>query len=270
MRLRLRIACAPLLALALNGCGSADPELREGASAPEAGDDARPRSRRAELDLAQVVFALRGREEEFAQCVADPHARGHVRVRWKVTPSGEARNVRVLESTSSERDLVDCVKTKVAELKFPRARRSTNAQWTFVFGLERAVAAREENESHRLSRKSSKRTGGAASEPGIAIDAESPGFLEPSAIENVVQSGFRLYAHCYRDGLARHPRMDGAVRLKFVIAPEGSVEQVVDLGSDLPDQRVINCVAEGFFALQFPKPERGRVHVLYRMLFEAS
>jgi hypothetical protein len=60
------------------------------------------------------------------------------------------------------------------------------------------------------------------------------------------------------------------VRLKFVIAPEGSVEEIVDEGSDLPDQRVINCVAEGFFALVFPKPERGPVHVQYRMLFSAS
>ncbi len=43
-----------------------------------------------------------------------------------------------------------------------------------------------------------------------------------------------------------------------------------DGGSDLPDQRVINCVAQGIFALQFPKPERGSVHVLYRVVFDAS
>jgi hypothetical protein len=266
MCFRTRIACAAALALALTACGSADPEIREGASAPES--DPERRSRRAELDLAQVVFALRGREQEFAQCVGDPQARGHVRVRWKVTPAGEARSVRVLEATSPDRELADCVKAKVAELKFQRARRASNAHWTFVFGLERATNTTEDFESRGVRRKS--RTRGSGSEPGIAIDAASPGFLEPSAIENVVESGFRLYAHCYRDGLARHPRMDGAVRLKFVIAPEGSVEQIVDLGSDLPDQRVIDCVAEGFFALRFPKPERGRVHVLYRMLFEAS
>ena len=104
----------------------------------------------------------------------------------------------------------------------------------------------------------------------MAIEAASPGFLDPARIEGVVQSGFGLYGHCYRDGLSRDPRLGGAVRLKLVIDTSGGVERISDGGSDLPDRRVINCVAQGLFALKFPKPERGSVHVLYRVLFDAS
>jgi hypothetical protein len=154
------------------------------------------------------------------------------------------------------------VRDKVKELKFTRSSRSTTAHWTFVFGLERGAGARDEQASRR--RRKSK------VEPGLSIDEESPGFLEPDRIESVVEAGFRLYGHCYRDGLSRTPGLGGAVRLKFVIAPTGEVENVLDGGSDLPDQRVINCVAQGIFALQFPKPQRGSVHVLYRVVFDAS
>jgi hypothetical protein len=139
-----------------------------------------------------------------------------------------------------------------------------------VFGLERTEPppSGAKAKARRRARRGKARA--RAPEPGIAIEASSPGFLEPDAIENVVESGFRLYAHCYRDGLSRDPALGGAIRLNFVIAPTGMVERVADGGSDLPDRRVINCVAQGFFALQFPRPERGAVHVLYRISFDSS
>lgn len=266
MRAWSRIAAFFLLTA---GCGSSDPELRRGPEAPAPATAPRKRRPpRPELDLTQVVFSLRGHEEEFERCAGEPRARGYVRLRWRVTGAGNARNVKVLESTLPDQALTDCVREKVSELKFPRTGRSSTAHWTFVFGLERRAAGEDvvAPSRSRSKRRSKKRS----VEPGIAIDAAYPGFLEPTAIESVVESGFRLYAHCYRDGLSRHPTLDGALRLKFVIAPEGSVREIIDEGSDLPDQRVINCVAEGFFALVFPKPERGPVHVKYRMLFDAS
>lgn len=250
------------LALAV-GCGSSDPGLQSGAEAPEAGG-ARPKSRRSprpEIDPTQIVFSLRHREEEFDACAGEPRASGHVQLRWRVTKSGAVKDVKVLSSTLPDQALTDCVRDKVQELKFTRSDRSTTAHWTFVFGLERGALASDPESRNRKKSKV---------EPGLSIDEESPGFLEPGRIESVVEAGFRLYGHCYRDGLSRTPGLGGAVRLKFVIAPTGEVENVLDGGSDLPDQRVINCVAQGIFALQFPKPERGSVHVLYRVVFDAS
>jgi hypothetical protein len=257
-----RLLFGSSLALAV-GCGSADPGVQGGAEAPEAGA-ARPKSRRSprpEIDPTQIVFSLRHREEEFDACAGEPRASGHVQLRWRVTKSGAVRDVKVLSSTLPDQALTDCVRDKVKELKFTRSSASRTAHWTFVFGLERGAHADE------IASKGRKKT---KAEPGLSIDEESPGFLEPGRIESVVEAGFRLYGHCYRDGLSRTPGLGGAVRLKFVIAPTGVVEDVRDGGSDLPDQRVIDCVAQGIFALQFPKPERGSVHVLYRVVFDAS
>jgi hypothetical protein len=251
----------------LVGCGAAEPEMRKGPEAPTAA--ARPRrAARPELDPAQIVFSLRGREQEFDACA--PGSEGVVQVSWRVGTSGAPRQAKVVHSTLADPQAAECVRSKIGELRFPRADRPSSARWTFVFGLERGVASdlASKPKQRRRGRKGKARARSA--EPGLAIDAASPGFLEPARIESVVQSGFRLYAHCYRDGLARDPALGGAVRLKFVIDGRGAVERVTDVGSDLPDQRVINCVAQGFFALEFPKPERGSVHVLYRIQFDAS
>ncbi len=252
------------LALAI-GCGSADPGVQGGADAPVT-PERRAKSRRnprPELDPTQIVFSLRHREEELEACAGEPRASGHVQLRWRVTKSGSVRDVKVLSSTLPEQALTDCVVEKVRELKFTRSSRSATAHWTFVFGLERGAVASEDQPSK--GRRKKRRV-----EPGLSIDEQSPGFLEPDRISSVVEAGFRLYGHCYRDGLSRTPGLGGAVRLKIVIAPTGEVENVLDGGSDLPDQRVINCVAQGIFALQFPKPQRGSVHVLYRVVFDAS
>jgi len=262
-RLR-RLLLGSSLALAVAGCGS-DPAVQAGADAPavERAPPERRRAARPELDPTQIVYSLRGHEEEFDACAGEPRSSGHVQLRWRVTKAGTVKNVKVLSSTLPDPALTECVRQKVQELKFTRSSRSTTAQWTFVFGLERGATADDGATKSRRRKKD-------RVEPGLSIDAGSPGFLEPHRIESVVEAGYRLYGHCYRDGLSRTPGLGGAVRLRFVITPTGAVEDVRDGGSDLPDPRVINCVAQGIFALQFPKPERGSVHVLYRVVFDAS
>jgi hypothetical protein len=262
-----RVLGSSLLFLTLLACGAAEPRLgaepntQDGASRAKKRRVARP-----ELDPAQIIFSLRGREEEFAVCAGDSGVPGTAQVSWRVTRSGSVKDARVVKS-SLPKALNECVLDKVSELKFTRSSQSSSAHFTFVFGLERSATAGGAEDARRGSRRRSEKP---KQEPGVAIDAGSPGFLEPGEIANVVESGFRLYAHCYRDGLARRPGLGGAVRLNFVIDPTGAVERVADGGSDLPDRRVIDCVAQGFFALSFPKPERGRVHVLYRIVFDAS
>jgi hypothetical protein len=54
--------------------------------------------------------------------------------------------------------------------------------------------------------------------------------------------------------------------LHFTIDRDGRVAGVRDAGSDLPDRGVIDCVAEAFYALQFPEPEGGAVRLRYSIL----
>ena len=74
----------------------------------------------------------------------------------------------------------------------------------------------------------------------------------------------------HRDGVQRNSNLDGAVRLRFVVGESGHVTTVEDGGSDLTDRQVIDCVAEGFYALHFPEPARGDAHLVYRIHFDAG
>jgi hypothetical protein len=94
--------------------------------------------------------------------------------------------------------------------------------------------------------------------------------LAPDAIDNVVAAGYPLFARCYRDGVSRDINLDGTVRLHFVVGSAGAVSEVSDRGSDLSDRQVVDCIAEGFYALRFPQPQHGSVQVLYRIGFEAG
>jgi hypothetical protein len=94
--------------------------------------------------------------------------------------------------------------------------------------------------------------------------------LAPEVVDNVVESGYPLFARCYRDGVQRNSGLDGAVRLRFVVGKTGDVTTVEDSGSDLSDRQVVDCVAEGFYGLRFPEPARGAAHLVYRIHFDSG
>ncbi|MFO7177253.1 MAG: AgmX/PglI C-terminal domain-containing protein [Pseudomonadota bacterium] len=268
------------------GCGGAEPVVQRPSEVPRAEAGPRPARARAkarhgppeerpsapptepvEIDPTEIVFALRGREADVEACRREPRKRGLIQLAWGIDRDGAVEDVEVQRSTVGDPDVERCLVEHVSSLRFNRAAEARTARWTFVFGLEgEPPSKKKKNKAWR----SKKRRRSARAERGVAIESSSPGWLEPDAIDSVVQSGYRLYAHCYRDGLARNPRLGGAVRLRFVIGRDGSVQQVRDGGSDLPDPRVIDCVAQTFFALRFPRPERGHVHVLYRLVFDAG
>jgi hypothetical protein len=98
------------------------------------------------------------------------------------------------------------------------------------------------------------------------VDPGSRGRLSVSEIESVAEHGFRLYGFCLREGLNRDIRLNGRVELRFTIDDDGRVRDVSDAGSDLADVGVIDCVAEAFYALRFPEPDGGSVHLRYAFL----
>jgi hypothetical protein len=102
------------------------------------------------------------------------------------------------------------------------------------------------------------------------IEPSSSGSMSTDDIDNVVEAGYPLFARCYRDGVSRNNTLDGTVRLHFAISPSGAVSEVSDGGSDLSDRQVVDCIAEGFYALRFPEPQHGQVNVLYRIGFTSG
>jgi hypothetical protein len=233
--------------LLLHAAGCAAPQARPNRSAKDVDHETAPPALKPE----QTLFGLRGNQAELWGCF-EQTAPTLVRLSWQVVPEGTVNDIRVREPTQAEQATIDCLKTMLGRTHFGRARRPVQASWTFV---------------HRLPKAENIRPSRGARDEGLTIEPSSPGWLDRFDIESTVNGGFGLYAYCFREGYSRNPDLQGRVQLRFVIDRSGSVAQVMDGGSDLADQRAIDCIAEGLFALKFPPPQRGEAHVLYPILF---
>ncbi len=255
----------------LLACGGSPP-------AKSADDVAGPRSEpsrkqraptpREELSPAEVVIKLRGNETDLRRCFfANPSARGTLSLSWLVNGEGRVERIKREHSTLSDARIEQCLGEKVSELRFDPRAEPARARWTFVFRLVDPPKDRR-GRKKKLTRRDRDRA--EAADQGVQLEKGSPGTLDLSAVDNVVESGYPLFARCYRDGVQRNSSLDGAVRLRFVVDETGSVTTVEDRGSDLTDRQVIDCVAEGFYALRFPEPQRGAAHLVYRIHFDSG
>jgi hypothetical protein len=266
----VRLLALASAVFALSACGSSPPG--GAASAKPAARKpvhaaVRPEPRLPELSPAVVVHHLRGNEADLRRCFfANPSLRGAVRFAWKLDVTGKVRSIHRESSTLSDPRVEACLGERVSEIRFGDLEKPSTAHWTFVFRL---VDPAPKSKSPRSS-SPKKRKALTGDERGLQIDPNSPGVLAPDAIDNVVAAGYPLFARCYRDGVNRDSGLDGTVRLHFVVGSAGAVSEVSDQGSDLSDRQVVDCIAEGFYALRFPEPQHGSVKVLYRLGFEAG
>ncbi len=256
-----------VLAGVLGACGGSAPPTKLVATHPATQRAEALKAPPAELEPQVVARAIRGNEIQLRECFADRDGapvRGFMRMTFRVNPSGEVSDVDVESSSFAEAGVFECLSERVAALHFDARADARTARWTFASGI-----ANDRGEGRRKRNKKAKPRGD-ASEEGVVIDAKSRDSLSPGEVEEVVQAGFGLFAHCYREGIARHPRLSGSVRLRMVIGRDGLVDEIADASSEIPDAEIIDCVAEGFFALRFPKPRKGTVRLTYRILFDAS
>ncbi|HTV25044.1 MAG TPA: AgmX/PglI C-terminal domain-containing protein [Polyangiaceae bacterium] len=89
------------------------------------------------------------------------------------------------------------------------------------------------------------------------------GRLPIGVIRQVVRGSYGFFLACFEGGLSRHPKLAGQANLRFSIERDGSVDDVVDIGGDFPDEEVTQCVMQGFRSLRFPAPSGGRMTVQY-------
>jgi len=93
------------------------------------------------------------------------------------------------------------------------------------------------------------------------------GRLPPEVIQRIVRQNYGRFRMCYEQGLSRNPNLEGRVQVRFVIGRDGSVSNVQNGGSDLPDSGVVSCVISAYYGLSFPQPEGGIVTVVYPIMF---
>jgi hypothetical protein len=266
------------LVLATSCGGSAPPaESADNGDHSDDADETRPlraasgKSERApqeELSPAEVVIKLRGNETDIRRCFfANPSARGTLSLVWNVNAEGRIEQLKRQRSTLSDPRIEQCLAEKLYDLHFDARDKPARAGWTFVFRLVEP----KKDRAGRVKRSSKRdRDRAERGDQGVQLEKGSPGQLDLAQVDNVVQSGFPLFARCYRDGVSRNSSLDGAVRLRFVVGEAGHVTTVEDGGSDLTDRQVVDCVAESFYALRFPEPARGDAHLVYRIHFDAG
>lgn len=104
--------------------------------------------------------------------------------------------------------------------------------------------------------------------PQIVTGAMSVnGRLPPEVIKRIVRTNYGRFRLCYENGLRNNPALAGRILVKFVIGRDGSINNVANGGSDVPDAGVVGCVVRAFYGLTFPQPEGGIVSVQYPLSF---
>jgi hypothetical protein len=93
------------------------------------------------------------------------------------------------------------------------------------------------------------------------------GRLPPEVVARIVRQNYGRFRLCYENGLRDNPNLQGQVGVRFVIGRDGAVGDARNGGSDLPDNRVVQCVVRAFMGLSYPQPESGIVTVMYTVLF---
>ncbi len=102
--------------------------------------------------------------------------------------------------------------------------------------------------------------------PPPNLERRAFGHLPPELIQRVIRLGFGRFKSCYEGGLARDPKLEGRVSVRFVIERDGTVHNSTDSGSDIPDTAVRDCVVHEFLGFKFPAPETGIVTVVYPIM----
>jgi hypothetical protein len=266
-----RLRAWPWLSLlVLSACGGAPSAAspHDDEAALERRSKAHASAPSSELTAGEVVIKLRGNETDIRRCFfANPSARGSLSLSWHVNTEGRIESLKREQSTLADPRIEQCLSEKLYDVRFDPRAEPARARWTFVFRLvDPPKDAR--GKKKRVTKRDRERA--EAADQGVQLEKGSPGVVDLSAVDNVVESGFPLFARCYRDGVQRNSNLDGAVRLRFVVGEDGLVTTVQDGGSDLTDRQVIDCVAEGFYALRFPEPQRGDAHLVYRIHFDAG
>jgi len=225
-----------------------------------------------DLPALTVLQRLRGSEDERRACfgASNKPTDGFVKLVWDIDREGKVRKVGVEGTSVHDPAIETCLSNEIAKLDFCPQPAPGRARWTFVHQLPKMPGVGASRAKQRKAAKHRHSKNDNDEVAGVSIEAASPGSLDLQRIENIVHAGFPLFAYCYRAGLERDPELGGLVRLRFVIDEEGAVMGVMDSGSEFGDPYALDCMAEGIFALSFPRPTGGDVRVQYRIVFESG
>ncbi|HOX42401.1 MAG TPA: AgmX/PglI C-terminal domain-containing protein [Myxococcota bacterium] len=97
------------------------------------------------------------------------------------------------------------------------------------------------------------------------------GPLPKEIIRRVIKQHQAQVRYCYEKELLRDPKLEGKLKVKFVIGPEGQVSRAEIVDDELKSPAVAGCVQKVFQRLRFPAPKGGGVvNVTYPLVFKSA
>jgi hypothetical protein len=245
------------LALCLSwGCSGPKAPSSEGARSPS-----KSAPERAELEATKVSYSMRGNEEDYRKCFMRAISqRGAVSLAFAVDAEGAVEQTEVLWSSIGNEIVEQCLMERMKQQRFGSRQEPARGKWTFVFRLSDPITDEEREE---LLEKAED-----GNENSFELLSESSGTIDARHLDEMVQLRYPLYAHCYRDSIRRRGESRGLLRLRLQIDESGRLTSVQDAGSVLPDPFAVDCMAEAFYAIDFPKPKGGPVIIRYGLDFD--
>jgi hypothetical protein len=187
-------------------------------------------------------------------------SRGFVSLKFQTDERGAVESTTVEYSNIGKPSVGACLVERMNDQLFGEQSQPLEGSWTFVFNLTDPIDEKERDELIELADK--------RAENSFQLLPESTGTIEAGRVDEIVQVNYPLYAHCYRDSIRRRGESRGLLRLRLLIDERGRLTHVDDAGSILPDPYAVDCVAEAFFAMNFPQPSGGEVLIKYGVDFQ--
>ncbi|MBK8254674.1 MAG: AgmX/PglI C-terminal domain-containing protein [Polyangiaceae bacterium] len=92
--------------------------------------------------------------------------------------------------------------------------------------------------------------------------------LPPDAIRRVVWANHGRFKACYQAARVSNPQLAGSITTRFLIGPGGLVSSAQNLGTDISDSTMVQCVTRAFTSLAFPESPGGApITVTYPLSF---
>ncbi|MCI5073174.1 AgmX/PglI C-terminal domain-containing protein [bacterium] len=102
---------------------------------------------------------------------------------------------------------------------------------------------------------------------GLCFSKQS---VNDSAIQKRIRAKLKPIRQCYQQQVLKDPSLAGKLSYKFVIGLKGRVTAVRLVENSLNNLIVETCVAHEIAKIQFPKPKKGIVEVVYPFTFNSK
>jgi hypothetical protein len=175
--------------------------------------------------------------------------------------NGSPKSQVVLASTADDCRVFDCVKRQLGKVRASVFPGSYDPAQILVLGLKPDAASWLADVDPSLGEPPK-------TQCLEGTPSEREGRLPPEEIRRIARSHYGELRQCYEGALGRDPNATGKIVTLFVIGLDGKMTSVRIAYTTLPDCEAVRCMREVYKAMVFPRPEGGRVTVIYPITFD--